>query len=144
MYLCRIQFYLLGRQCRTFDIIRNMPAFEHFEHEFLESDEPKETLAAFADVIVINLQDVDLEEILRMLAANRKQGAEVILLTDENQKVFLEDNISVFNDIWKLPMSEAEIRFRFLRWQQTYKMSKDFWQTSQFLDATINNIPNLV
>ncbi len=144
MYLCRIQFYLLGRQCRTFDIIRNMPAFEHFEHEFLESDELKETLAALADVIFVNLPDADLKESVRVLAANRRQAAEVILLTDENQKSFWEDNISAFKDIWKLPMSEEEIRFRFLRWQQAYKMSRDFWQTSQYLDATINHIPNLV
>ncbi len=41
-------------------------------------------------------------------------------------------------------MSDEEIRFRFLRWQQTCKMSKDFWQTSHYLEATINNIPNLI
>ncbi len=31
-----------------------------------------------------------------------------------------------------------------MRWQQTCKMSKDFWQTSHYLEATINNIPNLI
>ena len=43
-----------------------------------------------------------------------------------------------------MPMSDEELRFRFLRWQQTYKMSKDFWETSHFLETTINNIPSLV
>ncbi len=47
-------------------------------------------------------------------------------------------------DIWINPMPDEEIRFRFLRWQQTCKMSRDFWQTSQYLEATINNIPNLI
>jgi len=47
-------------------------------------------------------------------------------------------------DIWINPMSDEEIRFRFLRWQQTCKMSRDFWQTSQYLEAAIDNIPNLV
>ncbi len=47
-------------------------------------------------------------------------------------------------DIWTLPMSEEEIRFHFLRWQQAYKTSKDYWQTSHFLEATINNVPNLI
>ena len=41
-------------------------------------------------------------------------------------------------------MEEDEVRFRFLRWQQTYKREKDFWQTSQFFESTINNIPNLI
>ncbi len=36
------------------------------------------------------------------------------------------------------------IRFRFLRWQQNFKMSKDFWQTSHYLEAAINNSPNLI
>lgn len=41
-------------------------------------------------------------------------------------------------------MTEEELKFRFSRWQQTYKMSKDYWETSHFFDATINNIPNLI
>ena len=41
-------------------------------------------------------------------------------------------------------MSEEEIRFRFLKWQQKCKTDKDFWQTSQYLEAAINNVPNLV
>ena len=41
-------------------------------------------------------------------------------------------------------MTEEETGFRFLRWQQSYKQSKDFWETSQYLEATINNVPNLI
>lgn len=56
----------------------------------------------------------------------------------------MTDKLQTVKDIWLLPMAEEEIRFRFLRWQQTYKMSKDYWQTSHYLEATINNVPNLV
>ena len=30
-----------------------------------------------------------------------------------------------------------EAGFRFLRWQQTCKMSKDYWQTSHYLESTM-------
>ena len=56
----------------------------------------------------------------------------------------LSDSFSSIQDIWITPMSGEEIRFRFLRWQKVCKMSKDYWQTSHFLESTINSIPNLV
>ena len=46
--------------------------------------------------------------------------------------------------MWHTPLSQAELRFRFQRLQQAWKQEKDFWQTSQYLDATINSVPNLV
>ncbi|MDE6852076.1 MAG: response regulator, partial [Lachnospiraceae bacterium] len=46
--------------------------------------------------------------------------------------------------IWTMPMSAEEIRFRFQRWQQSYRQEKEYWQTSQYLEATINHIPSLI
>ena len=79
-----------------------------------------------------------------MLTSKRKEDAEIILLADKEQVQVLSDNLSEITDIWTLPLSDEEIHFRFLRWQQTYKMSRDFWETSHYLEATINNIPNLI
>ena len=74
---------------------------------------------------------------------------QVILLADKEQARLLAGdpdfaNYAAVKDIWISPLSEEEVQFRFSRWQQTCKMSKDYWQTSQYLEATINNIPNLV
>lgn len=41
-------------------------------------------------------------------------------------------------------MSDEELRFRFLRCQEAYKMGKDFWEIGHFLETTINNVPNLI
>ena len=41
-------------------------------------------------------------------------------------------------------MSEGEINYRFIHWQKRYRYELDSWQTRQYLDATINNIPILV
>lgn len=144
MYHCHIRFYLIGHQCRVFEIIKEMSPLEHFTHEFLESDEPEEGLAAGADVILIDVQELNLVETLKKLQEVRKKESELILLADKNQIMLLSDELSQIKDIWTMPMSEAEIRFRFLRWQQTCKMSKDFLQTSHYFETTINNIPNLI
>ena len=144
MYHCHIQFYLAGHQSRAFDVIKEMPALEHFTHEFSESDEPDEALAAKADVIFADLQDMDIEEAVRILFSGKKKEAELIVLADKSRILNLTDKLSEIKDIWTVPMSDEEIRFRFLRWQQTCKISKDYWETNHFFETTINSVPNLV
>lgn len=144
MYHCHIHFYFIGQPCRVFEIIKEMPALEYFSHEFLESKELEEALRVRADVIVADLQDMDVKQGVRALITGKSKEAQLILLADQSQMALLEDDLPKINDIWVYPMSEQEIRFRFLRWQQNCKMSKDFWQTSHYLEATINNSPNLI
>ncbi len=144
MYHCHVRFYLTGHKCRAFEIIKKMQPLECFTHEFWESSEPDSGLAAKADVIFANLQDIDAAEALRVLSAGRTVEAELILFLGKDRLPDLTDGFSEIKDIWTVPLSDEEIRFRFLRWQQAYKMGKDFWQTSQFFESTINNIPNLI
>lgn len=144
MYHCRIHFYFIGQKCNILDVIKEMTPFTHFTHEFSESGAIEETLIVDADVIFVNITGTEGKKMLRELSARRKKDAEIILLTDKDGFAGLEDELPEVNDIWMLPMSDKEIRFRFLRWQQACKKSKDFWETSQYLEATINHIPNLV
>ena len=144
MYHCHVRFYLLGRRCSVFEIIKKMPPLENFTHEFLESGELGEELAAGSDVIIANLQDMGIEETAERLVQAKGETAELILLADKNQMGNLPENLQGIHDIWLCPMSQEEARFRLLRWQQTYKMSKDYWQASHFLETTINGVPNLV
>ncbi len=144
MYHCHIHFYFVGKPCRTFEIMKGMPPLEPFSHQFTESERPERELAAQADVIAADLRGMDPEEVLQALIVGRKKDAEVILLADRGQIAFAENSLSEISDIWTFPMSDEEIRFRFLRWQQTYKMNKDLWEASHYLEATINNIPNLI
>lgn len=144
MYHCHVHFYLAGHTCEIFEIIKTMSPLEHFSHEFSESDIGDTTLTAEADVILVNLQDRDEKEALQLLTAGKKDDAELIVLADKDQTAHLSEYLTMIKDIWTTPLSDEEIRFRFLRWQQSYKMSKDFWQTSHYFESTINNIPNLI
>ena len=144
MYHCHIHFYLAGHQCREFEIIKEMPPLENFTHEFSQSDEPDRVTAAKADVILANLNDMDVKKALGLLLPDKRKEAELIVLSDKAVILDLEDNMTEIKDIWTVPMSQEEIRFKFLRWQQTYKMSKDYWETSHFFESTINSVPNLI
>ncbi len=144
MYHCHIRFYLTGHHNRVFEVIKEALPLENFTHEFIESERPVENLASRADVILANLQDLDKAEVALILSSVSDTSKELILLSEPNHLPTLKDCPDQLKDIWFLPMDEEEISFRFLRWQQSFKMSKDFWQTSHFFDATINNIPNLI
>ena len=110
MYHCHIHFYLAGHQCRAFEIIKEIPPFENFTHEFSESDKPMEALAAGADVILVNLQDMDGKEALRALTLNKMEETGIILLADREQISLLSDDLSEIKDIWTIPMSDEEIK----------------------------------
>ena len=144
MYHCHVHFYLTGQPCRTFEIIKEVSPLENFTHEFVEGNISEEKLVSDADVILVNLKDMDCKETAGRLIAGKKADAELILLAEKGQLLFLEEYPDEISDIWTMPMDDAEIGFRFRRWQQACKMKKDYWQTSHFFESTINNIPNLI
>lgn len=163
MYHCHIRFYFLGHSCRAFEVLKEMPALERFTHEFFESVEPEAELVSRADVIFACLPDgagaaktmtadktgvAGAVELVRGLLAGKRDGAELVLLADkarvEAVGAALGEELFGIRDIWALPMSETEVRFHFLRWQQSYKQGKDLWEKGQFLEATINGVPNLI
>ena len=146
MYTCCLNIYLLGRPGHAFDVIKKMPALEYFSHSFSESDKVDARLSAEADLILADLSHMNIPDVLQVLFSNRKKEANVIILADKEQMPALcaDPAFPDITDIWISPMSDEELRFRFLRWQQTCKMSRDFWQTSQYLEAAINNTPNMI
>ena len=144
MYHCHVHFHLVGIRQDVFAVIEEMSPLPCFTHEFTKSERAGDALTGGADVILADLRDMDVRETVCALTADRGEDTELILLAEKEQIPLLTRMLDGVKDIWTLPMSGEEIRFHFLRWQQTYKMGKDYWQTSHFLEATINNVPNLI
>ena len=144
MYHCHIRFYLVGNSCRAFEIIKNMMPLEAFTHEFSESFRPESAFVREADVILADLESREVKENLQTLIENKKDGSELILLAKDGVAGLSREQLENVRDIWALPMPDKEISFHFLRWQQAFKMSRDFMQTSHYLETTINSIPNLI
>ncbi len=144
MYHCHIRFYLTGHTCGTFDILKEISPLERFTHEFIESVQPVEEQVSRADMILANLQGEECRSVLQTLVSGMRSEAGLIVLADKEQIPLLEEYMEELQDIWTLPMTDTESRFRILRWQQECRIKKDYWQTSHFFEATINNIPNLI
>ena len=144
MYHCHIRFCLTGHPCREADVIKRMPPMENFTHEFAEIEKPLKEEFSKADVVIANLRGADPGEILAAMTKAGERKPQVILLAEREQLPLLREFMPQVRDIWIVPMSDVETVFRFARLQEMCKLGGDFWQTSHFLEATIDNIPNLV
>ena len=141
MYRCHTCFYYIGHQRELLEIIQGLEPLEHFTHTFWAGGQPEQALAVQADVILADMRSLDAEAV-GSLARLKRPEAELIVLADKAQAELLD--LSAVHDVWTLPLTEAELRFRFRRWQEAWRLSKDLWQTSHFLEATINSVPNLI
>lgn len=147
MYHCHINFLFLGSEHRLFQQIEDLPPLEHFTHEYFESRISSKTQLSKGDVILADLSGTDAVQVVRTLLSGKRHDAELIVLADKEQfaaMTSIPGCLSAVYDIWTLPLSDEELKFRFTKWQQHYKMRKDYWQTNQYLEATINSVPNLV
>lgn len=145
MYQCNICCYLWNINPETKNVIREISPLERFTHEFLDSQDLEEDLAVQADLVIADFSNMDVEKAWTHLMSVCKPGAEVILCMTAGQvDVVSPDLWASVADIWKFPMSDAEISHRFHQWQQSYKLQKDLWLTQSYLDTTINSVPHLI
>nr|WP_325231007.1 response regulator [uncultured Oscillibacter sp.] len=141
MYHCHLRLYCVGHHQELFAPVKEAAPLEPFTHTFLESEEPDSALAAQASVIFADLTGRNAVETTRTLA---RSGTALIVLGTREQLSQLTDLLPALTDLWPLPMSEEELRFRFQKWQQTCHQEKDLWESRQYLEAAINSVPNLV
>lgn len=145
MYHCTVCFYFIGNKKELLEVMKEAEPLKHFKHTFLTSPEPRELLTPRADVIFADLQGLKADVALRSLVYHKKDSAQLILLADKEQTaVLMQQDLSGVTDIWTMPLSTEELRFRFVRWQQSYKEKKDSWQTQTYLDTMINSVPHMI
>lgn len=146
MYHCEICFYMITEQDELFEILKQLPQFLRYSHEFHKSARAEAEPAGRADVILADVRQTDAAETVAFLLEHKQKDAELIVLADQEQTALLttKGDAEEITDIWVTPLTEAEFQFRLTRWQKTYKMSKDFWQTQSYLDTTINSVPHLI
>lgn len=144
MYHCHIQFYFVGLSDDVLEVVKGISPYDHFSHTFSVSDSVEQDQIVGADVILVKLEKQNVSEILRDLTANKTPGCQLIVLAEQETIAQCTEWLEEIHDIWTMPMLAEEIQFRFQRWQQSYRQEKDYWQTSQYLEATINHIPSMV
>ncbi len=145
MYHCTVCFYYIGEKKELLDVLKETEPLKHFKHDFITSPEPRELLIPRADVILADIQGRKADVVLRSLLYHKKETAQLIMIADKEQTAeLLKNDLSGVADIWPAPLSVEEMRFRIAKWQQTYKMSKDYWQTQNYLDTMINSVPHMI
>ncbi len=142
MYRCHMEFYLVNCPPDVLETVQQLPPLDGFNHSFLDSNEPREALLSRADVVLA--VPVAGADSVRALAEGMKEDARLILLADREQAAGLGESLSLADELWTLPMTGAELKFHFTRWQEKQKLRLDLWETSQYLEATINSTPSLV
>ncbi|MEY8575012.1 response regulator [Oscillospiraceae bacterium 21-37] len=142
MYRCHVHLYWAGPAGAELEAFQEEAPLEGMTHEFSQSEEPVCRLAARADVIFADVRGKNPEEFLKPLLESKKPDGDLIVLAEQEQAPGLP--LGGLSDVWFLPMGQEEARFRFARWQQGHKQRMDLWETQQFLDATIDSVPNLV
>ena len=143
MYRCQLLFYLMGRDQALLDAVRGAAPLERFTHTFTGSEGPDAALCAGADVLLLDLRDMDGPAALELLLPAAREGAEVLAVAAREQLPQLAPYLPRLRDLWLDP-DPAEIPFRFLRWQEGRRQWADLWERESFLESTINGVPNLI
>ncbi len=137
MYRCKTKICMSGN-APFFEKIKLLPSIDGFEYEFTDNIEKADVI--IADWGEKNTSGIAPEELFRI----KKDGAEVIAVCGENDLEKLSEYLPKTADVWKTPMSDTEAEFRFRALQTRLKKAKDNWQTEQYLNTLIDNIPSLV
>ena len=124
MSQCRLAFTCVSCHPEVFEPIRAMPALDPYVHVFTVTRQPDPAAVAAADVILADLRDMD-QGVLQSLLDCKKESAQLILLADLERFNMTADQLAQVTDLWVMPMTENELRFRFLRWQQTKKLTRE-------------------
>ncbi|MDE7245162.1 MAG: response regulator [Oscillospiraceae bacterium] len=142
MYHCHIEFYCIGSQHDIYEEFQRMPPLALFTHDFTVTDTPEPALNAAADVILADVRGMDAGPVLQTLVSGKRESADLILLAGAEQVQELD--LAPVRDVWIMPASDGELRFRFLRLQENLRQRCELWQANQFLETTINSSPNLI
>lgn len=138
MYHRHLAFYFSGPECDAFHVIRAATPLDHFSHSVV-------SLPQEAGVAVVNLAGApDAPAALAALRAQVPDHAYYIVLAGHEQVDALLSGLTAEVTLWTAPMSRGEAAYRFARWQAMCKRDTDLWQTTQYLDATINSSPNMI
>ena len=143
MYHCHLHFYWMGPPGTELEALRGAEPLAGMSHSFSVSPEPDAALARGADVVFADLRGRDPRGTAGALLGMMKEGGELVLLAEREPAEGLFGLPGV-SDIWVLPMGPAQVRFRFAKWQEGHKEKVGHWETRQFLEATINSVPNLI
>ena len=144
MYHCRILIHLAGISEHTSEVLRATPVPRQFSIAFSEGALSDANVAANAEMIIVQTEDSSTAaDTVRKFCAAKKSGCALVVIAPAGTELFSEE-FSAITNVWNLPMSDAELRFRFsrlFRYLQIYCVSR---QQENYLNAVIDTSPNMI
>ena len=134
VYYHHIQICFIGSRDELFAPIREELLPEGFTCDFTQSDQAECAPLEHADLILADLQALGVEALDPILSA-RKKDTGLIVLSGGEQFPLLSAHLTQITDVWKLPMPDEEIRFRFRRWLDGFRAGRELRHRKQIFDV---------
>ncbi len=144
MYHSRIEFCLIGVSDEAAQLMESAPPCEAFSHHFVRTAEPDSTATAAASVVIADVSAADAAVWASAITDALGPRTHLIIIARPDQTAALEPFFDSISDLWPAGEDALALTFRFRRLQKVLKRVLDAWESSQFLEATINSIPSLV
>lgn len=146
MYHKKLNILIYTKDNHIEEVLRNVPAREHFFHVFLPASPHFSLLeCSDADIIILDLPIQDISTQIRRYCA--VVDPKVIYCDRQGSDNFqLEQSglLDQIDDIWPLPCSDERLAFYFNRILRSIKLRKDCWMAQNYLDTAIDSVPDLI
>ena len=144
MYTAKLHIYLIGFSQNSVALISNIEPLPSFQHSIHASESIDANTISEADLILLRSSGPEAAQLVSSIAAQRKSGADIVLVAPAETFAELDEAACLLFDFWEAPLDDALLAFHFKKWQADRKLQADLWQTDQFLNTTIDSIPNLI
>ncbi len=145
MYHCRILIHLAGSFKKYSDIVKSMPFPDSIDAEYSEGNLTDGTYNA--DIIIAGFEGADeatVQRGIKALCKSKKPGAELIAAVPRGVDLFSGEFAPEINNVWYLPMSAEELKFRLKKMIEILRVVCEKKQAENFLNAAIDNSPSLI
>lgn len=146
MYQCHTTINIVGSLETLREVVSKAQPLDGFTHEIISSETVKNFVLAISDFVFIDIENINITEVFSTISSSKKENSKIILCAAPMTKdaVINNTDLSDIYDIWIMPQSEAELTFRFRQLLKLWKTEKDYWLTQNYLDSTINSLPDLI
>lgn len=133
-----VRFLIAGLPEETSRALTAFAPLSGFRHEFSGFSQGS------AHVLLLGIGgSIGLDAEAAKALARENPAAELLLLAP--QDVALDPALlERANDVWRLPLDEAGLRFHFSRWQERFRQANELRRSKFFLQAVLDASPNLI
>ena len=147
MYSCELTIQTVGVDAAVLEQMKAIPPLERFSHTFQAFDSLEalsESPRRGGDRVLILGRTLGMDAVVRFLNGQSPSPRLKVILCTEDISSLTEGTMDRLYDVWLTPLMPASVNFYFRRLQKQLKDEKDFWLYRNWLDQTIDPLPDLI